>query len=565
MALHTRLFVGNIPENFNEFVLRENFSKYGQVLNLEIKNKAGSENDNKRFAFITLAASNYDVETCIKEFSSTDFDGHMLYVTRARESFLERLQRERIQASKKDDEKNVQNKNGETGMKENPIINLNVKLNPPKRNDNYNTTKHNNGKKKRSDFHQRDGLFYENSEASAQNDKKQDSEIKRLESLKRKRQEFKEKKSIIKSGLIGIDNVQNKKVIFSDNDFENEELYPSNYKSIVEKQSHGQRKSLFDEEETDTEVNFDIKKQFEGKKGQKVLDLQSRYKSDKRFVLDERFIDDYGSDHESTVDHNEGVDLEQTDEKSKQLNILQDVLGVSIKRNNFKSTQKSKIKMGMLRFDPMHPDHAKFLAPAATSPDQAKKSKKKKPKDLFKENQEEIQPEGVIEKVEVSKEQFYKVSDTLKEAMIEPSSFSLRNLFAKESNEKESEERNSDYVSLPNEKVRKSRNPLDTSEKNPFVYDSSDSECDENKTENNVLQEKPEVKAVWRENLFFTNNDYRLKDGLLFFNKCDEEQKERRGLKSIMKKRIYNKERKNQMFKKKIGGRKKSMKKSMRK
>lgn len=32
-----------------------------------------------------------------------------------------------------------------------------------------------------------------------------------------------------------------------------------------------------------------------------------------------------------------------------------------------------------------------------------------------------------------------------------------------------------------------------------------------------------------------------------------------------MKKRIYNKERKNQMFKKKIGGRKKIMKKSFRK
>ncbi|CAK1584429.1 unnamed protein product [Parnassius mnemosyne] len=558
MALHTRLFVGNIPENLNDFVLHENFSKYGQVVNLEIKNKPGSENDNKRFAFVTLAASNYDVETCIKDFSSTDFDGHRLYVTRARESFLERLQREREQASKKDDEKIVQNKNGETGMKENPIINLNVKLNPPKRIDYYNTntTTQKNDKKKRPDFQQRDGLFYENSEACAKNDKKQDSEIKRLESLKRKRQEFKEKKSIIKSGLIGVDNVQNKKVIFSDNDFENEELYPSNYESVVEKQSHGQRQSLFDEEESDTEVNFDIKKQFEGKKGQKVLELQSRYKSDKRFVLDERFINDDRSDHESTVNDNEVVDLERTDEKSKQLNILQDVLGVTIKRNNFDSTQKSKIKMGMLRFDPMHPNHAKFLAPA-TSPDQAKKSKKKK----SKENQEEIQPEGVIEKVEVSKEQFYKVSDTLKEAMIEPSSFSLRNLFAKE----KSEERNSDYVSLPNEKVRKSKNPLDTSEKNPFVYDSSDSECDENKTENNVPQEKPEVKAVWRENLFFSSNDYRLKEGLLFFNKCEEGQKERRGLKSIMKKRIYNKERKNQMFTKKIGGRKKSMKKSIRK
>lgn len=55
-------------------------------------------------------------------------------------------------------------------------------------------------------------------------------------------------------------------------------------------------------------------------------------------------------------------------------------------------------------------------------------------------------------------------------------------------------------------------------------------------------------------------------EGLAFFNKNDSKEgsKERRELKSVMKKRIYNKERKNQMFQKKIGGRKKTMKKSYR-
>lgn len=53
-------------------------------------------------------------------------------------------------------------------------------------------------------------------------------------------------------------------------------------------------------------------------------------------------------------------------------------------------------------------------------------------------------------------------------------------------------------------------------------------------------------------------------EGLEFFNKSieGEFQKERRQLKSVMKKRLYNKERKNKMFQKKIGGRKKNMKKS---
>lgn len=58
--------------------------------------------------------------------------------------------------------------------------------------------------------------------------------------------------------------------------------------------------------------------------------MQSRYKSDKRFVLDERFIED-----EEEIDQDFGdnhVELNQVDEKAKQLNILQDVLGVPIRK-----------------------------------------------------------------------------------------------------------------------------------------------------------------------------------------------------------------------------------------
>lgn len=88
----------------------------------------------------------------------------------------------------------------------------------------------------------------------------------------------------------------------------------------------------------------------------------------------------------------------------------------------------------MLRYDPMHPDQAKFLAPTTTQQEIPKKVKKKKNTNIQDDPDVE---EQVVEKVEVSKEQFYKVSDTLKEAMIQPNSFSLRNLFAKEENDDE--------------------------------------------------------------------------------------------------------------------------------
>lgn len=87
----------------------------------------------------------------------------------------------------------------------------------------------------------------------------------------------------------------------------------------------------------------------------------------------------------------------------------------------------------MLRYDPMHPEHAKFLAPATTQevPKKAKKAKKSKEIPV-----EPPPPPAVVENVEVSKEQFYSVSDTLKEALVQPTKFSLRDLFGNKENDK---------------------------------------------------------------------------------------------------------------------------------
>ncbi|XP_014365898.2 probable RNA-binding protein CG14230 [Papilio machaon] len=568
MSFHTRLFVGNIPKSLSESDLREAFTSYGEIINLDLKQKPGAENDEKRFAFITLSASNYEVESCIKKIGDVDFDGQRLYVTRARESFLERLQREREQASKKDEEKK---ENASHAIKDNPTINLSTKLNPPKRkiDDTWTNDKqlHKNPKTFKKNIHT--DFQSNNINENSGNDKKLSSDQKRLESLKRKRQEFKEKKNIIKTGLVGIDKVQNKKVIFSDDEGETNlnNKGSTNQENENDKPKNG-KNMLFDDEDSDTEVTFEIKKQFEGKKGQKVLDLQSRFKSDKRFTLDERFIDDQSDDEkneENDTVNDDRVDVGQVDEKSKQLNILQDVLGVTIKAHNSEHAQKTKPKLGMLRYDPMHPEHAKFLAPAFAAQEIPKKAKKAK---KSKETPVEPLPPTIVENVEVSKEQFYSVSDTLKEALVQPTTFSLRDLFGKKDNDdKEVVEESADYIPLPKEKEKKSKNPLDIGERNPFVYDSSDSEDEGKEKEVQVPEEKQEVKAVWRENLFFSKDDCRLREGLLFFSKFEESEgkKERRGLKTVMKKRIYNKERKNQMFKKKIGGRQKSMKKNIRK
>lgn len=72
-----------------------------------------------------------------------------------------------------------------------------------------------------------------------------------------------------------------------------------------------------------------------------------------------------------------------------------------------------------------------------------------------------------------------------------------------------------EYVPLTIPKVdkKKVKNPLDPGEKNPFVYDSSDSEDEQidkiNKVPHTTVSVEP--KAVWKENLFFSKTDQRLK------------------------------------------------------
>ncbi|CAG4947379.1 unnamed protein product [Colias eurytheme] len=548
MTSTTRLFVGNLPENANEKHILNAFSSYGDVTNIDIKCKPDAENDKKRFAFVTLSTSENYIESCLKHFSNEDFLGNRLYVTRARESFLERLQREREQAQgiKKPSAEPAQN---DFSARNDHVFDQNRKNKRRFLND--------------DDLHSND-IHLQNKPG----DKKQESEKKRLESMKRKRQEFKEKKLIIKTGLTGIDKVSNKKIIFTDT---GEEKISENGSSNINNGLQN-RNNLFDDEDSDDGINFNIKEQFEGKKGQKVLDLQSRYKSDKRFVLDERFAEDSDEGDavasEKQLEEDETVELERADEKSKQVKILQDVLGVAIRSNHTKpqdSSSKTKAKLGMLRFDPLQPDHAKFLAPVEPKEEVSKKSKKKKSKD--KEEIPEPQPVVEVEKVEVSKEQFYEVSDVLKEAIAQPTSFSLRSLFSKsEHTEEETPNDTEESKPLVKTKDKKVKHPLDPGEKNPFLYDSSESEDEcEPLHKDTLITAKVEPKAVWRENLFLSLSfDNRLKEGLEFFNQPLEGEipKERRQLKSVMKKRLYNKERKNKMFQKKIGGRKKTMKKS---
>ncbi|KAJ9601312.1 hypothetical protein L9F63_000534, partial [Diploptera punctata] len=154
----------------------------------------------------------------------------------------------------------------------------------------------------------------------------------------------------------------------------------------------------------------------------------------------------------------------------------------------------------MLRFDPSKQEHTVF---------EKEKTLKKK-----------ISYEKVVENVTsvpVSKEKFYKVTDSLKTCLQkkdEENTFSLRQLFGRSDRDGE-EEKNDTYSE---NKLKKHKQTGWVS--NPFKYDSSDDDEEEEEAINK--EDKMEVSqdeklqdskpTHFGENLFFMTNDPRLQE-----------------------------------------------------
>ncbi|XP_061687445.1 nucleolar protein 8 [Syngnathoides biaculeatus] len=175
---------------------------------------------------------------------------------------------------------------------------------------------------------------------------------------------------------------------------------------------------LFDssEDEDDEEEDgdrFDIRPQFEGRAGQKLMELQSRFGADERFRMDSRFLEeeekDDGEGEEGTsVAVDEDVLQE---EKKRNMSIVEELLGPQ--RNSGRTAAKTKTfrDVSALHYDPSKEEHAAFER--KVDGDQDSKSTRRK-------KREEAQ-----KLPEVSKEIFYDVSGDLK-AMFGPDGDSHR-------------------------------------------------------------------------------------------------------------------------------------------
>lgn len=350
-------------------------------------------------------------------------------------------------------------------------------------------------------------------------DKAAIDEMKRQESFLKRKSELDAQKLAIKNALLGIDSgPRNNKIVFEPP--EPKEETTSEEAGLQPVKASNKRKApLFDDDDEPEEVpqSFKVKKQFAGKNGEKLFELQTRFQNDKRFEIDEKFVDDEDDSFDSRRKYTreqlkerkklrkelENWDQnELKDERDNQLSILEGITGKStgMVRNNV--IQSRPPQKGMLRYDPSKKDHWKYL-------------------DLVKEDEAIDEPEAggskKTEDFEVSDEKFYKVSENLAQALqnkSESKPFSIFEMLGVNL-EDEAEEPKPEEVTKVLPKL-----PAFSLGQAQFRYDSSDTDEEAEVRKETKKKKIVQMKAkggkysksgVWRHNFFIADGDERLK------------------------------------------------------
>ncbi|NXJ78275.1 NOL8 protein, partial [Trogon melanurus] len=160
-----------------------------------------------------------------------------------------------------------------------------------------------------------------------------------------------------------------------------------------------------DEQDDTDDERFKIKPQFEGKAGEKLLKLQSRFGTDERFRLDARFLESDSEEEAETNTLKADEEEELAAEKKKNLQILGSLLNINLEHPKPAKAAKNAKKfkdINALRYDPTRQDHAVFERKPSTTEKESKAERKKK-----REESEKLP--------QVSKEIYYDIAVDLKE------------------------------------------------------------------------------------------------------------------------------------------------------
>uniref|UniRef100_F7IR60 Nucleolar protein 8 n=1 Tax=Callithrix jacchus TaxID=9483 RepID=F7IR60_CALJA len=166
---------------------------------------------------------------------------------------------------------------------------------------------------------------------------------------------------------------------------------------------------LFDSSDDEESVSeddsnrFKIKPQFEGRAGQKLMDLQSHFGADDRFRMDSRFLESDSEEEQEEVNEKKTAEEEElAEEKRKALNVVQSVLQINLSNSTNKGSVAAKKFKDIIHYDPTKQDHATYERKRDDKPKESKAKRKKK-----REEAEKLP--------EVSKEMYYNIAMDLKE------------------------------------------------------------------------------------------------------------------------------------------------------
>ncbi|EAT36251.1 AAEL011651-PA [Aedes aegypti] len=522
-----RLFVGNIPAGTGEDELKQEFSAYGPVMAIDLKTKPNPLNNSvDTFAFVNVQLDERTLWQCINEFRQQQYKGVYLNVSKAKESFLDRLKREREEAevSKQTSEevkpikkvseplpvlptiqKEVESSSSESEEEEEAPAPLVRKWNQE--------TYIEHGKLKIVPITGQVKEVIDKSKNRNQQQEKQLDEKARLADEKRKQglsklqNVYEQQKSLIQAALAKGEANKRKKIVFEDEDDD-----------TAAKKS---KLSLFDDEEGEDgfKANFTVRKQLaeNTEKGQRLFDMQTQFHGDTRFKLDERFLADDGS---AAAVLDKSGDKVSNQERKKQLEILSKVTGKDIyDREQFKKDEAGT--KGLQRFDP---------SVKKEPPKQELKKAVKEPseEDILAAKRAE-RPEEVFQ---VTEEKFFKVSDNLSQAIGASSGgFSLLSMFGSASgkeekaDDEEEEEIDQDKPMYSDARFKYESSASEDEDEQPEQPDEPKQE--EQETVQVVPQEDESKKkkkggyyskqGIWKEGLFFQPNDARFEEGRKFF------------------------------------------------
>lgn len=264
--------------------------------------------------------------------------------------------------------------------------------------------------------------------------------------------------------------------------------------------------TLFDDDDDDEgnedlvgyKHDFQVKKQFQGEKGEDLFNLQARFKSDSRFIMDSKFMEGDPTVKEKDKKKNSKKRTGVEKEIEAQMKLLQE-MGVERKASQGGDAKQQKT---MIRFDPNKQEHNKYVGRKGMEHEVVDGNKNEQ--DL---NRQEYQ---------VSNEQFVKVNKDLKKVLGQGiEGFSLLQMMGRDNqDDDEIKPQDDDEYTVGTATFKGKR----------FRHDSSGDSEPEEESKSKKLKIEPKMSSdgkknsgkyskmgVFQENLFFSVDDERLK------------------------------------------------------